>query len=434
LAEIIPFRAWRYNFARAGRPEEVLAPPFDIISPDEAAALRESHEHNIVHLVLGSLPAGGARPEGAYRQAAEKLRRWQQSGVLVRDEKPAIYPYEQEFVGPDGQRRTRFGFVCALRLVPFGQRVVYPHEETFDKPVDDRVSLMRACRANLSMVFAIFRDEARVAERALAAAIARGAEKLFEFTDANGVVHRMFRVDDEETIRTVAQRLAPRPLIIADGHHRYSACLRLAEELRQSAGGRRGPWDYCTVYLCNMVDRGMTIYPTHRLLRCASDVDWGRLARYFELRELPSPTPQAIVEHLRDLAARRAVGFVIHTKEKTCAARLRRFDDVAPLIEPDRPEYWRRLGYVVLHAVVIRSILGVDDRHASGQALAYTPEVGEALARVASGEFHVALLVNPPTLQDLQNVCLAGARMPHKATYFYPKVLSGAVIRSLEEF
>src|SRR5205823_3006371 len=381
----------RYDPARAGDLGLVLAPPYDVITPREQAELHARSPYNVIRLIL---------PEEADRgaAAARTLREWVARGLLVRDPTPAVYLYSQRFSLPDGTSRRRDGLLCRLRLEKFGAGIVRPHERTLPGPKADRLAILRATGANLSPIFGLY---ARPGEpvRALVGALGEPV------VDVNGW-HQLWRLTDPAVIARIEAALAPETIIIADGHHRYETALQYRDEQRGNEAAR-----YVLTYLANMEEEGVVILPTHRLVRGAfqpAPADFEKaVSEWFEVMPLLGGTRRAAGEIDCVVGGHRyrlRVG-------AGAAGALRHFPPVV-----------RTLDVAILHELILERVLGL---HA--EDLAFTHDDDEAVAEVELGRASAAFLLNPPTMAQVREVCLAGELMPEKSTYFYPKLATGLV-------
>jgi len=254
MATIEPFRALHYDLDRVGGLQPVVAPPYDVIDAPQRADLLSRSPHNVVEI---DLPQADGDP---YAHAAQVFEQWQGDGTLVRDDEPALWALEQEYTGPDGQRRTRHGFFARVKVEDYGPGRIRPHERTHPGPKEDRLRLTRATRANLSPIFSLYDDPDAAAWGALAPHLE--APPWSEVTDEDGTVHRLWRIADSDTHAAVSAALAPAELLIADGHHRYETARVYHEE------GGAGHVLMCLVAL---QDPGLTVFPTHRLLTRLDD-------------------------------------------------------------------------------------------------------------------------------------------------------------------
>ena len=392
MAVVTPFQAVRYDAARVGGLEKVIAPPYDVISEAEQSALYDRSDYNVVRLIL-------ARETPRAAASARALAYWVASQVLVRDTEPALYLYRQTFALPAGGERTREGVLCRLQLETFASGVVRPHERTFPGPKADRLALLRATGGFLSPIFGLYAG-AGVPLREVFARVAKAAP-LEDVTAPNGEAHRVWRITDPSTIATVVETLRPESILIADGHHRYETALGFRDE--------GGP-PHVLACLADMHDPGLVILPTHRLVRGSlpMDVDTleARLRESFAVEPWQPGTPRAAGE-IDCILPDRKLRLRVSTGALARVAHL-----PAPL---------RALDVALFQHAILEPILGLQTH-----GLAFTHDDAEAIAAVPA-DASAAFLVNPPSIDAVRAVCLAGEVMPEKSTYFYPKLADGLV-------
>ncbi len=266
MAEVIPFRGWRYNPDKVGDISRVLAPPYDVISESARKAYIQGHPNNIVRISLGVDPIGSPPTHSRYELAAADLRQWRREGVLRQDEQPVFYLYEQEYYPPvaDVQVRSKLhrrrGIIGLVKLEEYQKRVILPHERTLSEPKRDRRNLLEATQCAVSQIFGIYSDPQMILE-SIAEKVRQGAPVL-EVQDAEGVTHRMWLVDDPDDCATLTGMLTDKPIVIADGHHRYETALAYRDAQRAKYGVLPGaPWEYVSMYLCNTEVDQLTILP-----------------------------------------------------------------------------------------------------------------------------------------------------------------------------
>ncbi|HHJ99053.1 MAG TPA: DUF1015 domain-containing protein, partial [Actinobacteria bacterium] len=407
---------------------DLTAPPYDVVNPEQRAALLARNDHNVVALELPDGPLDPTVPGNRYETGAETWRRWHDEGILVEDASPAIYVVEQSWKH-EGTPIRRRGFISAVRLHPFSDGVVLPHERTLPKAISDRLDLTRATAANLSQVFGLFSDPAGETDALFDAATA--SEPLCTSTDADGVVSRLWAIRDTASIDAVSAIISDRKVFIADGHHRYTTALAYRDERRTAdAAAGRTPidpaYDFVMMTLVNMDDPDLLVLPTHRRARAAGAFDvegfWAAMAEHFDLTDVgDSP-----VSTLGD-ASRTA--FVVRTADGSMRLATIKADlDPARVIEGDQSDGWKRLDVTVLQELILKPLLGIDpDVPETLDRLAFAKTVDDAFAEGADATF----LLNATRLDQLREVALAGETMPQKSTYFYPKLASGLVMRSL---
>ncbi len=429
MPAVYPFRALRFHPEVVGDLSGIFCPPYDLISPEQQQGYLQRHPQNVVRLELPpALP--GDDVEAPYRRAGELLRTWLATGVLRRDRRPAFYRYEIGYT-LEGERRAMEGMLALASIdSPRGSGKILPHEETFPKAKEDRLRLLRACRANTSPIFALYSDP----EHEVARALRKAGQLVFEAQGEGGTVHRLERVTEPEALRTVARLLRPRTVLIADGHHRFETARNYRDE-RGATEHRRRPWERVLIYFVDMDQPGMTILPTHRAVRAIPSWDaagwWERLRsdEVFRLAEGPASAPDLA----REIARRPRTAFGVITRGRPPAILELVRPEVLDAMLAGRPEAWRRLDTVALQHLVLQKHLGITPDPATEQRhLLYCKDAGEAARLVERGEAQIAFLLRPTPAEAVRAVAEAGEKMPRKSTYFYPKPLTGVVLNLLE--
>ena len=417
MAQIEPLTALHYDLARTDGLQAVLAPPYDVIDADLRDRLERRSRYNVVRI---DLPRANGDP---YEHAADTLTAWRAQGVVVQDVEPSLWALEQDYTGPDGRRRTRRGFLARVRVEEYGPGRIRPHERTHPGPREDRLKLTRATRANLSPIFSLYSDPGQRSWTALE--LATHAPPWSETTDDDGTVNRLWRTGDPAAIAAVEAALEPAELLIADGHHRYETARVYAEEI-----GGEGPHRYVLMCLVALQDPGLTVFPTHRLVRGLTPDQHEALAeairRDFEIEELPGvdalqPEPG---EDLR-------IGYIDAHFRKPFMLTLKD-PAIADAALPDHAEPYRRLDTAVLEALILKGALGMTDEdvdHLAG--LGYARDGSQALELVQNGTYDAAFFMSPTPVERVQAVAAAGESMPPKSTYFFPKVPTGLVFNPL---
>jgi uncharacterized protein (DUF1015 family) len=417
MADVQPLRALHYDQSVAGPLANVVAPPYDVIDAAERAALLARSPLNVVAIDM---------PEGEpdrYAAAGRTFASWQQTGALVRDREPAIWAHTQDYRGPDGRTLTRRGFFCRVRLEDYGSGRVRPHERTHPGPKEDRLRLTRATQANISPIFSLYSDPSHAAWDALSSS-AEGPP-WGEVSDGDGTVHRLWRVADARAIAAVQAATRDSELLIADGHHRYETMLEYAKEV-----GGEGEHSYILMCLVALEDPGLTVFPTHRLIRGLDDERRAALGRALErdfhmeavpIEELaPAPGEGPLV-----------LGYVDGAEERVFRLTLRDQAIADAALAAHSPAY-RHLDTGVLEALLLKGALGLSDEDISNfNGLFYARNAGEALAMVRSGEYDAAFLMRPTPIGQVRAIAATGENMPPKSTYFVPKLLTGLLFNPL---
>jgi uncharacterized protein (DUF1015 family) len=425
MATIRPFRAQRFS-PDAGCLADLVAPPYDVLSPEQRDALAARSEHNTVWLTLPeSLPDDRSKFV-KYARSASRLSQWRQEGVLSVEADAALYRYIQTFANPiDGETLSRSSLICLIKLEPYEKGIVLPHEQTFPKHKEDRLRLLEATRTHLECIFGLYEDAGATAEESLGAA---PFEPVADITGDDGVRHELSRCLDPTANQAIVDALAAERIWIADGHHRYETALGF----RAGLGERDGvvPEDFMMIALSSMQDPGLELLPTHRIVS-GWQLTWeqtdDKLQTLFNTRRVAN---SALANEVRSLhrpgtsafgvALPGGIGILATLEDPKAAARL---------IEGEGSELLKTLDVTILHELIFKRLFGI----VGTERIAYTRDTDEAVAAVAESPA-ASFLMNPPSVEDMRQIALGGEKMPQKSTYYYPKLLSGLVFWSLEDF
>ncbi len=435
MPHVAPFRGLRYDPKHVGALSQVIAPPYDVIDAALQETLYQRHPANVIRIELNREEPGDDERTNKYTRAARFLADWRSQGVVMQEPAAALYVYHQEFE-VEGRRHLRRGVMARVRLERFGTGNIHPHEETMSGPKQDRLLLTRACRANLSQVFGLYPDGQGEVQEVLDAAIA--GQPPLEATDHLGVRSWMWPLTDEAIAAKVAGLLGPKPVFIADGHHRYETACNYRDEIAAANGGSLPPdhpANFVLMMLVGMSDPGLVVLPTHRLflepsVATAAELA-SRLGACFTC-EAAGRGPAAAAEVWERIEAEGHQGTLgLHTAgdgawtlARITPAGVARMEQVAPEHSPA----WRALGVSILHRLVVGDLLGAAKILTPG----YVHLVREVVDGLAGGKYPFAALVMPASVDDIRTVSETGERMPAKSTYFYPKLASGLVFNPLE--
>lgn len=431
MVKIAPARGLYYNPQKVADLSLVATPPYDVIAPGEEWRYRDRYPYNIIQLILPTGEGGSDK----YQEAARHMQAWENESVLIRDENPSLYPYQQVFTSSSGEIKQRNGFISLVKLEQLGQGGVIPHEETSPKPVEDRLRLMEACGANLSQVFALYSDPAGKVQEQMAPVWT--SPPRYEFRDDDGVVHRLWQVDDQMVIASVAREMRDKTLLIADGHHRYKTALIYREKMREqySSYTQKSPFEYTMLYLTPIEGEGLLILPTHRLVILPESFDldgfYTTLKKYFSLQVFTFDDTEgekgARKEFFKTLENksldRYAFGLYIGSEKRYIQLILKKEIKVKELLG-GYPEILQELDVTLLDGFIFKKLLKVDQEDVGLSK----GSRAEALEEVHQGRYSAAFLLNPPSIQQVKGVVDAGELMPRKTTFFYPKVATGLVI------
>jgi len=410
MADVQPLEALHYDQAKAGPLQQLVAPPYDVIDPQQRAELAARSPYNVVRV---DLPEG----DDPYAEAARLFRQWQDDDAVIPDE-PAFWALVQNYTGPDGRTLTRRGIFARVRVTEYGPGKIRPHERTHPGPREDRLKLTRATKANLSPIFSLYDDPEQRAWAALEPHTS--AEPFGAATDDDGTVNRLWRIADPDALAQVAAELEPAELLIADGHHRYETARVYADEI-----GGEGPHRYVLMCLVALQDEGLTVFPTHRLLTNVKESDM-QVALGARLREL-FDIEQIEQSELRppDGTGPLTMGYIdAHHRQ---AYRLTLKDQAtADQALADFPEPYRHLDTAILEALIIKGPAGLtDDDIDHKHGLDYSRTDQEALEMVLDGRADCAFFLRSSPVQQVRDIAATGVNMPPKSTFFFPKVPTG---------
>jgi uncharacterized protein (DUF1015 family) len=437
LTDLRPFPALRYRPEAVGDLGAVLSPPYDVISPEEQLALYDRSPYNVVRLEHGLQQANDTPEDNRYTRAAATLKDWLATGVLRKDDSASFYVYQQTFEH-EGQRPQRRALFARVRLEEWSSGAVLPHEHTMAPPKEDRLQLLRHCRVNTSPLFVLYRDAEGAVGRILDEAAA--GEPLVDASDPTGQRHRLSAVRDPGAIEAISRHFRDRPTYMADGHHRYETALAYREERRAAAKAWSGEEsdNFALMALTAAEDPGLVVRPIHRLANPPSLPDdlAGLLGRFFTVEELVLDGHDAA--SLIGLIAARAEGgtpaFALIGPEAGHALLLTldKREEALSLLPTGASPAWRSLDVSLLHHVVFGELLGIDPESRDQSLVTYCDYAEETMQAVASGRYRLGVLLNATRVEQIMAVADAGERMPHKSTYFYPKLPAGLVMNPLD--
>lgn len=450
MAIVAPFRGVRFNPDKINNLEDVVTPPYDVISEAAGTAFLEKNLYNMIQLDLrSSTSQDGAGESGRYAEARTRFDAWQDDQVLIRDDQPAIYLYYIDYTHPSGRRLTRKGLISLVGLAEFSEGIVKPHEKTFATVVAERLELMTACRAQFSQVFSLYHDRENIVISTLEQA--REPEPVCSVTDHFGNVHTVWRVTDPQALAGVAGYFADKPVYIADGHHRYTTALNCRQQAlaEQPDLPADSPFNFTMMYLCAAEDQGLSVLPTHRLVtfpgRLSADEVVRKMKAGLLVEELKSGSREVLIAEALSrmneaaMASSAPVFGLYHAGEDRCfllrleGDGIERSESLARL-----PKVLRQLDVVVFSELLIQEYLGLDhQRCVREKIISYFSDPDDAIdvsvkKSIADDSVTPLLfLLNPTRVQQVTDVADSGEIMPHKSTYFYPKIMTGLLINKL---
>lgn len=416
MAEIRPFRGIIYNREKVGDLDLVTAPPYDIITPELQERLYQLSPYNIVRLDLGKEYPDDIPENNRYTRASAYLDDWLKEGILKRDESESIYIYQMDYLSPKGVKKTLRGFVCLVKIEELGAGVILPHENTYSGPRVDRLNLLRSTRANLSLIFSLYPGEGRISK--IIKKINQ-EDSALKTKDNERSVHNLWAIKDISVIEEIVKEMENRPIFIADGHHRYETAFLFRDEMRKK--GENG-YDYVMMFLADIDEEGLTILPTHRLVRNILIPDNEKIITAIQ-KDLEVTPVQRKELMLRGLEESTHHSFGMYMNGAYYLLRLK--DRVIESL--NLPDALKGLDAAILHYLLFEKDLKVK-----GGDFDYERDVDEVIKKIDSGNFKIAFFMNPPQVSEVKDVALSNEMMPPKTTFFYPKLLTGMVINKFD--
>jgi len=456
MAIVAPFKALRFSPLKFERLEDVVTPPYDIIDEKKQASFQARNPYNMINLDISKSPGKGDESEERYNSAKNYFTQWQDEKALIRDDVPAFYLYYIDYTLPSGIRLTRKGLVALVGLADFSEGIVKPHEETFATVTADRLRLMDACQAQFSQVFALYAEDGADIIPTLEKGLPE--KPLYDVKDADGGRHTIWPIVDRKILVSVRKLFHDKPVYIADGHHRYSTALQYRNQQQEKHGPLpdHSPYNFIMMYLCPMEDPGLTVLPTHRLVKLPDDIIPGlptmdelasMMASAFELEEVKGGAREILVaEVLARMDDKLAEGKkdltmfgLYHAGEDRCFLLTLKEEALKNNSLSARPPALRDLDVVVLSDLVIEEILGLGyERCENDNLVHYFADPDEALDVAVKeciedeGVLPLLFLMNNTKVLQVKRVADENLIMPHKSTYFYPKILTGLLLNKLD--
>src|SRR5256885_13553470 len=445
MAQVYPFRAFRYDPARAPF-DRVLTQPYDKISPAMQEKYYAADAHNLIAVEKGRGYPGDTPQNNVYTRAAAALNDWIRQNVVMQDPEPAFYAYNQEYTVPGTQeRRTRQGFIGAGKLEEYSAGVVFRHEHTLSGPKADRLELLRHTKTHTGQLFMLYSDAEKRVDAILAEAEAAAAPAT-EMRDEYGVMHRLWVISEPQRVAAIQKAMQNQKLVIADGHHRYETALNYRNERRGASGLRanagkidsEAPYERAMMTFINTKSEGLTILPTHRLAANVHDFSWSGVRRHLEpwftAEEFPfsgsaerSEVKKKFLAKLTEARAKRAIGVYPSglSKRAFYVLTVREGANLTQLLPSVSPKQ-RELDVVLLHEGILEPALGITPQAVTAEKnLTYEREAPAALDAVDAGAAQIAFLLNACDVEQVMRIATAGEVLPQKSTDFYPKLLSG---------
>lgn len=439
MAEVKPFKGILYNTKHIDDLAQVIAPPYDVISSDYQDDLYRRHPHNVIRLILGKSEPEDTDTNDLYKRSANHFKKWLADDILVRDTTEVFYLTNVEFSVED-RRVTRYGIIGLVRLEPFDKGIVLPHEHTFSKVKSERLNLMKHCRANFCSIFGLYSDTEGILNRMKTTVSSKAAD--IDLTDDQGARHKLWRLNDDQSLKSIQAALAQKTIYIADGHHRYETALTYRQWLKETDPqfNDHHPANYVMMSLTSLEDPGMVILPAHRLIKDVPNKTMAslipKLNIFFNVQSISmnQGVDMALLKADAALAANKhRNAFVAYIKNDRAIHVLVLKDGVMQeRYGSELPEPLIDLDVTVLTQLVMMDLLGFDKARLDDAAkMSYRTASQDAVDAVMNGKADLVFILNPTRIEQVQRVAEHGLIMPRKSTYFYPKIISGQVMNTL---
>ncbi|MCX7834929.1 MAG: DUF1015 domain-containing protein [bacterium] len=428
--KIVPFRAVHYNLNKIGDLSKVVTQPYDKIGPELREEYLKRSPYNIAR-VIKPVDDPTLPPDNGYETAGQLFKQWYNEGILIRRERPALYAYDQEYI-VDGKTYVRHGFVGLLDLEK-GKDLVKAHEQTLAGPKADRLKLMRADEANEGHIFMLYSDPSLSISNLLE--MGRKEQPILETKDDFSCIHRVWEISDPSLIQGITQGLEDKLLFIADGHHRFETALTYMNECKQKGWKPIGveTFTHRMMTFINLDEPGLTILPTHRLIRDVNGFDASGLLE--KSKQWFSVTPISTRTELFERMKQKGHHFGVSLQGKDGYFLLSLLDEniMDELGPKDKSRVWKLLDVSILHTLLLDKLLGIDEKKLEAQTnVDYGRDPNAALDKREQGKYQAVFLLNPTSAHEVRAVAEQGEKMPQKSTDFFPKLLSGLIMMKME--
>jgi len=432
MVEVKPFRGIIYNKEKIKKLDNVMSPPYDIISEDIQDELYLKDSKNFVRLTLNKIEEADNKDNNRYTRANKLFHEFLDQSILVKSDKDSIFPYKITYKS-NGKEKTMNGFFILLKLDK-EYKDVKAHEKTLSGPKKDRLELMRTCKSNLEPIQLLYIDEKDEIRKMIDESI---NDPIIDVTGYDNFNHRLWKLEDENIINTVCEKLKDEILFIADGHHRYQTAINFSEEMKEKTGNNdeEAPFNYRMVILANMFDRGLSVLPTHRLIKMPNvNIKnlLSKIDRYFEiekvdLKESSDLLSKKIMQSIKTDTDHKFAMYIGGSYYLLTLKDEKFMDEFAK----DRSKTWRTLDVSILHKIILEYGMGITQDNLEDH-VKYTRDDKEAIKFVDNNKFDLSFLMNATKIDELKAIADAGEHMPQKSTYFLPKMLSGLVMYQMD--
>ena len=422
MAEIKPFQGFLYNKEKHDVSKEITL-PYDKISPEQQKKYYETSETNLVHVILGLPSDDDNDSNNKYTRARDYFDKWIKNKDVIRDNALCLYIYDEEFLSPlDGKKFNRTGLISMLKLEEFDKGIVLPHEKTLSKPKADRLDLIRKCNRHFGQIFGLYKDESFVIENILFQEMKK--DPYYDIiTKEEHIRHRLWRIENPDTLEKIIKEFKNKKVYIADGHHRYETGINFRNEMREKypKQAQTGAFNYILMTLVNYKNKGLVVLPTHRVLEKFKNIKVSEfissLEKYFSVKRFSCDQKDLFLKEFKSLKSEMAYGLKLKQ------------DDKYYLLTLTDDKYKKELNVKVLHELILGNILGITEKEVREEAyIKYVRLDNEALGAVENKEAEMVFLLKPIAVKQVLDISDKKEVMPQKSTDFYPKLYTGIVM------
>jgi len=440
MVKVASLKGIIYNLEKVNI-SDVIAPPYDVISSEEQENLYNKSPYNIVRLILGKINPDDTETNNRYTRAAEDFKNYLEQKALISSLKPCIFYYIQNYITAHGEKISRKGFIARNLIEEYEKGNIMPHEFTMGGPKEDRLKLMKTCKANFSQVFFAYSDP----EGAIDKAVKLPEKPIIDVTDDQGIQNILYAIEDEEILNKISEIMADKKVLIADGHHRYETSIAYRNFRREQNPNwnEDNAFNYVMAYYTNLDDENLKVYPTHRIVE--REINKQKLLedlkKYFDMAEYSfdettrEDVKEKFVKDIEEIAKTKITfGACFKDENKYLLFKLREKQAVDKILaEKEVPEVLRKLDLSILHKIILSDFLCFsEDDQFKQNGVKYLKKEAEAFEAVENKQAEVVFIMATPSIQLIKEVSSQGYKMPQKSTYFYPKLLSGLVINPLD--
>ena len=445
MAVIAPFKGLTYDFHKTQDFSSLVAPPYDVISKEEQEAYYKANPHNVIRLILGKQKTGDSDWDNRYTRAADFLKRWESEGILTCANQPCIYITSMKYNPGNGDiQRTRWGMIMLVRIEDQGSEIILPHERTFSAYKDDRLRLMRACNAQLSQIFSLYEDPDNTILNACKMAISLPPQIAFDLED--DTKYQMWVLQSPSMFKQISDSMSKKPIFIADGHHRYETSRNFRDIMRARYGRKPADrsYEYVMMYLSNMNDEGLTILPSHRLIKNVPNFQLEpfleKVRTKYDIEHFPFSGASILGEcvHLKNRLEEAGrlntvIAFYLHKADRFYLFTLK--PDAREQMGDDLHPSLKKLDVLALSRFILQEALGFSKEDLDDDEIFYyQSSMKTAVSQVESGDCQIAFLLNPTKIEQVKEIANNSLIMPRKSTYFYPKILTGLVFNKIDPY